>query len=255
MARLFKDIIDCLNNEDIINTAEDWHTKSAWLELMKKPKADLSSLVNFGRIVETIKGVTNEFCDNMVNPQACGCESFGLLRKIMEKRTKPEDRLERLLVASVNNLYNRFNFLSGLMKDENDEYQTKHMTVDLVEADKQRIKAFIELKWEGNNENPLSAMSQIVMYYFLYEKVRKLFRNLTPFTKRGFNLIVLAPRGYYTYFSDNGNDKELLSNISFFFKKELNIKCTFKELPSKLHGVLTKADEGLKSIAHIYRSL
>lgn len=245
-SRLFQNIIQDLCKEKAFRTKEIWHSKSAWREMLNSD--DFADLINVQKAVDVIKKQASLFCEKVERGRSGG-EKFCSLRKIIEKRSKEEDRMERLLVASVDTMYNRFNFLSGLTATKFDG-QTKHMTIDLVEAKDGKVNAFIELKARNNRENPLSALCEVVMYFLLFKNVQKKVDLPIERTKR-FHLIVLAPEEYYLYFGE-GQDSPLLEYISSSMSKRLGAICKFSKLKIP-EGCLNRANKDLETISSAYQ--
>jgi hypothetical protein len=179
-----------------------------------------------------------------------------VLRKVCEKRTKEEDKIERLLTASVDSLCNRFNFISGLT---NDDSKSRHMTIDLVEhKDLSEISAFIELKAHANQENPLCAMCQVVMYLVLYWKAKELDPELSKLSRR-FQLIVMAPREYFEHYGSQSENHMMFARIAGALAAELKerfdkrIRVVFKEINIS-KAAFNAADKQLERIAAKYRA-
>jgi hypothetical protein len=136
---------------------------------------------------------------------------FGELRKVLRPANKKEEVLERLLAAADEELYNRFNFLSGIAP-QGEDATTRSMTVDLVKRGRsieKVIAEFIELKEGGNkSDSPLSALVEVLMYYYLYVPLSLRFSKQLPPLKSQFSLVVLAPTEYYNYWEFTpGGDK------------------------------------------------
>jgi len=119
--RLFQNIIQACKEKEAFCTKETWHSKSAWREMINS--GAFADLINIPKAVDVIKEQVDLFCKKLEKDKSGG-KRFCSLRKIIEKRSKPEDRMERLLAASVDTLYNRFNFLSGLTSSKSNRSQS-----------------------------------------------------------------------------------------------------------------------------------
>lgn len=188
---------------------EKWTSKTAFRELMEHP----NWVEDIGKLLKVIKEETEEFVCNFIekdNKQQRYSTARGMLRKVIEKRIKPEDKLERVLTASVDGLHNRFNFLSGLTLSNNDK-MVRHMTVDLVMIDKRKkIRKIIELKeWNNISDHPVNAMFECIMYFILYVKTKVYSREL-PDLHSPVVLTVLAPCAYYDYWIGKNDYYEIL---------------------------------------------
>lgn len=202
MKRLFDGIAKEMGKEAFL-TKESWQSKSAWHEMMQSD--DIGNLINVNKAIFLIQRHVDSFCRHLIENRTGG-SLFCVLRKASDKGVNPEDRLERMLVTSVPALHNRFNFLSGLTEAKFN-HQTKHMTVDLVEIDAERkLEAFIELKASESHENPLSALCQVIMYFYLFDAVRNRYA-LPVEVAHKLKLFVLAPNEYYSNFGKNRDAK------------------------------------------------
>ena len=248
--RLFLKIIEHLQ-KDAFPRFKKWHSKSAWREMTHNN--DKVNLINVKTAVDVIRDHVELFCKEKIKKNRTGGKKFCLLRKVIEKRSKPEDRIERLLVASVDNLYNRFNFLSGLTPEQFNN-QTKHMTIDLVEARKENeVDAFIELKASDSEENPLSALCEVIMYFLLFKEVRERIGELPTKLSKRFRLIVLAPKQYFECFGRN-QDRWLHKYIASSIREHLGTKCEFAEINlTKEHFI--NASACLKKTANAYQKM
>ncbi|MBI3313214.1 MAG: hypothetical protein HYZ83_03175 [Candidatus Omnitrophica bacterium] len=225
--RLFEKIVEKLRRE-AFRTKKIWHRKSAWNEMKMMDGGKFATSVNIEKAVNVIEKQIKLFCEDPFKNGRGGGKEFCSLRKIITKASKEEARMERALVISVPALYNRFNFLSGLTAKEYNG-QAKHMTVDLVNGDKncRVVNSFIELK-AGNNtsENPLSALCEVVMYFLLFKKVKE--KTKLPIGQaKQFKLVVLAPKEYYRYFDDD-QDSDMRKKIASSMTKCLGITCEFE---------------------------
>ena len=147
--------------------------------------------------------------------------SGGITRKITANLSTGEVELERLIVAANDSFFNQFNILSGLSEVQYDHI-VKKMSVDLIAAKGDKLTKMIELKDKNNQENPLSALVQLVSYYYLFVLAYKLAgkRGIKyPSLAMHFKLQVLAPKEYYSRFM---KDVDELQKISIITESEIN---------------------------------
>lgn len=150
---------------------------------------------------------------------------FRRVSKISDKNKRPEERLERSLIAACKELgredwWNQIPVMSGVMG--------RRSTVDLVHQKARAAFDFIELK-ATDNETPLSAAIQVTKYGLVFLLSRRdKDRERLGYTDRPLldadhvTLCVLAPASFYSGYS-----------LSWF---ERAINDGFRKLGSK-HGV------------------
>jgi len=118
-----------------------------------------------------------------------------------------ENVLERVLVAVVPGMRNRFNFLSGFTSEESNA-DVRNMTVDLARFERGRLKELVELK-QGNYTglNPAGVMFELLAYAFLYAGASRMLGGQLPKMARRTLLTVLAPGKYFSGFLDGFEER------------------------------------------------
>jgi hypothetical protein len=151
----------------------------------------------------------------------------GLLRKNIERRENPEAKLERMLVAAKDGLFNQFNFLSGLAVGN----RGRTMNIDLVRAqpETRAIREFFELKSLSPDrpnymsDSPIHAMVELLSYYYLYLQAHRRDRRL-PDLHRRITLTILGPKNYYDRWSagEAGLDVTALQDLARVVSAAMN---------------------------------
>ena len=173
--------------------------------------------------------------------------------KSIDRLGKGEILLERVFTASVENIFNQFNLMSGLTPKELNS-QTKHMNIDLVLTDGNRkIKEMIELKHGNSQDSPLSAMFELIMYYFILRNAKGIDSNNYPDVVKKPKLTILAPAEYYGDGNEEllnkiarwASDKVKTAKISF---QKIDIKECYLKEAEKILGKFNKIFEERESI-------
>ena len=258
--KLFGEIKDGIGKcikEKIGGNTKDWHTKTFFKFLLKNDKR-IEEVSRY--IVDTVEGKTKEFLERYKG-ETRESEKRGAFRKERRKAKYEEAMLERTLIASVGNLYNRFNFLSGITREKGTEKEDnaiiRNMTIDLVMTDKKgKIIRIIELKAWNSKDNPLSAIAEGLMYYFLYIGAKSSIDKLDelPEISEKVTISVLAPTEYYVYYGNKKDNQKFYSSIESNVEKLLRgktLKFSEKEIKvSNKVGISfdeIKVSEGLVS--------
>lgn len=200
--------------------------------------------------IEVIRNRVEEyFKDNIDCREAKRGKVRGALRKSIDRLGKKETLLERVFVASSENVFNQFNLMSGLTSAKLDS-QTRRMNIDLVVTDKGRvIKEMIELKDKANKkDDPLLAMFELIMYYFIFINAKKKDDNYPMATKK-IKLIILAQKEYYSSFS-NYDDNTLTVIARCASSKIKSVVISFQEFQIK-----EKDLESAKNILGTFKSI
>jgi hypothetical protein len=179
-------------------------------------------------------------------------------RRVYEKFGTGETLLEKLITVSDETVCNQFNLMSGLTSEKYD-HVVKKMNIDLIVLnDSEKIKEMIELKNYDNNENPLSAMFQLICYYLFFCKSRIHAKtNDCKYldTVQSLKLIVLAPNKYYQ------SNKNELSNITSAIQEKMKslkkisnktVDISFQEFDIE-EDLLQKLKENIEQLRESYR--
>ena len=236
MMSLFGKVKDELQ-EKIFNKRykHNWWTKTVWMKLNNNDDS---------LIYEAIELVRNNVSKYVYSKETNSYESWKI-RKVTEiskerniainKGQYLEEALERIFVASIDDLYNQFNLLSGVLEQP----QTRK-SIDIVAVENNSIKEMIELKeWENKNDSPILSALELLLVYFVYnkliiDKVRS--KNRTPpDVCKNLKLSVLAPIDYYEYYG-NFEAITLITNAANRYLSEHqsgNFEFSFDQLSGK----------------------
>lgn len=193
MTRLFEEIKLVLSQ----HLGEKWDTKSGLPAALKKAEDRATA----AKLVQLVEQKCSEFLGGKLAAESRPSSRRDKREKLLDPARKKEEALERLLAAAHPDLCNRYNFLSGVTSSGDDDI-TRNMAVDMVvvrdQGESKVIAEFVELKASDSRDNPLSALLQATMYYFLRRGLeeRRPDLELTPLAPR-FCIRVLAPVDYY----------------------------------------------------------
>ncbi len=181
---------------------------------------------NFEIAIDATKDLAEECFDSMKSRDVRG-NRRGVPRKTFTKIGRGEVRLEKLISASVEEIYNQFNLISGLTGSDYD-HVAKKMNIDLVALDTNNLIAeMIELKDEKNPENPLSAMFQLILYLYLYNRAKSHISCGYRDAAVRLKLTVLAPYGYYKRHGAGVTQSDNLRTLARRVSKKLGKEYSF----------------------------
>ena len=214
MVKKEKRFLDDIKKELAPIFVDSWHGKSGFKKIVKQKEQKPDYLKEkIEEAVERIEIKVEDFFKEMTidKPRVLAEDK---IRKTYEKFGKGEELLERLITVSDPDVRNQFNLLSGLTNKEFDA-KTKKMNIDLILLNKKKVEEMIELKETDNDENPLYAMFQLIVYYFIFLRCNKKYKEYKyPDVARALKLTILAPKGYYQNHNSRPDNNEILKEIS-----------------------------------------
>ncbi len=209
--------------------------------------------------IETIDDMVTEKFKEMVGEHKIRKGKYMEPRRVYEKLGTGEILLEKLITASDETVCNQFNLMSGLTST-NYDHVVKKMNIDLVVMnDKEKIQEMIELKDSDNQENPLSAMFQLICYYLFFCNSRNhLKKNNYNYldTAKYLKLTVLAPIGYF-----QSSSKKMLGSMTNVIEGKIKslkkipyktVVISFQEFDIKKE-ILLQLEKNIKQLRKSYR--
>jgi hypothetical protein len=234
---------------------ENWWAQTTLSKIMELDELECKIKEAIDKTDEMVTEGFNE----MVGDHKIRDGKFMVARRVCEKFGTGETLLEKLITVSDETVCNQFNLMSGLTSTKYD-HVVKKMNVDLVVLnDKDKLQEMIELKNYDNNENPLSAMFQLICYYLFFCKSRNHAKgNDCKYldTVRELKLTVLAPNDYY-----QSRSKKALRNTASVIQEKIK---SLKKIPNKTVDIsfqefdieadlLQKLKENIEQLRKSYR--